>query len=69
VTLAWFGVTPALVEAEKKELLTEGAKRKADREKAEAEKAGGTKKNKRKKAAAETAVAGRGGCLRSRRWA
>ena len=53
----WFGVTPALVEAEKEELTAEGAKRKADREKAEAEKAGGTKKRKRKKAAAETAAA------------
>jgi hypothetical protein len=41
---------PALVEAEKEALKTEGAKRKAEREKAEAEKAGGAKKGKRKKA-------------------
>lgn len=53
----WFGVTPALVEAEKKELLTEGAKRKADREKAEAEKAKAPKKRLGKKVEAEAAGA------------
>jgi hypothetical protein len=52
----WFGVTPALVDAEKKGLLTEGAKRKADREKAEAEKAAAAKKRKRKKVAVEVAA-------------
>ena len=52
----WFGVTPELVKAEKNDLLAEGAKRKADREKAKAEKAAAAKKRKRKKAAVEIAA-------------
>ena len=52
----WFVVTPDLVDAEKKGLLAEGAKRKAEREKAKAEKTGGQKKRKGKKVGAGAAA-------------